>query len=311
MECAKAAAETGAQPGLRPARRRRADDLPEHRRARLHRAAAGAASGRALPSRDGRTQYTDATGLPRTARAHQRLVRAALRPGDRRRRASSSPPARRRRCSWPAWRWSSAATRCCCPTRATRATAISSPPPTACRCCCRPAPPSASSSAPQRSTQAWTQRTRGVLLASPSNPTGTSIDPDEMGRIVEVGARARRLHAGRRDLPRAELRRALRPQRAGTLPRRRRDLDQQLLQVLQHDRLAAGLAGRAAGAGARRSRSWRRTCTSAPSTRGPACGAGLLRARVDRRIRTPARRVPQAPRLRWCRRSTRSACRCR
>ena len=31
---------------------------------------------------------------------------------------------------------------------------------------------------------AWTERTRGVLLASPSNPTGTSIDPDEMGRIA-------------------------------------------------------------------------------------------------------------------------------
>jgi len=31
---------------------------------------------------------------------------------------------------------------------------------------------------------AWSARTRGVLLASPSNPTGTSIDPDEMGRIV-------------------------------------------------------------------------------------------------------------------------------
>jgi aspartate/methionine/tyrosine aminotransferase len=31
---------------------------------------------------------------------------------------------------------------------------------------------------------AWTPRTRGVLLASPSNPTGTSIAPDEMGRIV-------------------------------------------------------------------------------------------------------------------------------
>ncbi len=31
---------------------------------------------------------------------------------------------------------------------------------------------------------AWGERTRGVLLASPSNPTGTSIDPDEMGRIV-------------------------------------------------------------------------------------------------------------------------------
>jgi aspartate/methionine/tyrosine aminotransferase len=31
---------------------------------------------------------------------------------------------------------------------------------------------------------AWSEHTRGVLLASPSNPTGTSIDPDEMGRIV-------------------------------------------------------------------------------------------------------------------------------
>jgi aspartate/methionine/tyrosine aminotransferase len=33
---------------------------------------------------------------------------------------------------------------------------------------------------------AWSERTRGVLLASPSNPTGTSIDPDEMGRIVSA-----------------------------------------------------------------------------------------------------------------------------
>ncbi|MBX3605305.1 MAG: pyridoxal phosphate-dependent aminotransferase [Piscinibacter sp.] len=33
---------------------------------------------------------------------------------------------------------------------------------------------------------AWTARTRGVLLASPSNPTGTSIDPAEMGRIVRA-----------------------------------------------------------------------------------------------------------------------------
>ncbi len=37
---------------------------------------------------------------------------------------------------------------------------------------------------------AWTKRTRGVLLASPSNPTGTSIEAAEMGRIVqEVSAR--------------------------------------------------------------------------------------------------------------------------
>ena len=36
----------------------------------------------------------------------------------------------------------------------------------------------------------WTERTRGVLLASPSNPTGTSIAPDELGRIhAEVANR--------------------------------------------------------------------------------------------------------------------------
>jgi len=33
---------------------------------------------------------------------------------------------------------------------------------------------------------AWGARTRGVLLATPSNPTGTSIDPAEMGRIVDL-----------------------------------------------------------------------------------------------------------------------------
>ena len=32
----------------------------------------------------------------------------------------------------------------------------------------------------------WTERTRGVLLASPSNPTGTSIHPDELRRIHGV-----------------------------------------------------------------------------------------------------------------------------
>ena len=31
----------------------------------------------------------------------------------------------------------------------------------------------------------WSERTQGVLLASPSNPTGTSIEPAEMRRIVE------------------------------------------------------------------------------------------------------------------------------
>jgi aspartate/methionine/tyrosine aminotransferase len=34
--------------------------------------------------------------------------------------------------------------------------------------------------------EAWTPATRGVLLASPSNPTGTSIDPAEMRAIAET-----------------------------------------------------------------------------------------------------------------------------
>jgi aspartate/methionine/tyrosine aminotransferase len=33
-------------------------------------------------------------------------------------------------------------------------------------------------------SQAWGPATRGVLLASPSNPTGTSIDPEEMQRLL-------------------------------------------------------------------------------------------------------------------------------
>ena len=36
---------------------------------------------------------------------------------------------------------------------------------------------------------AWGPQTRGVLLASPSNPTGTSIDPDELRRIHGVVSR--------------------------------------------------------------------------------------------------------------------------
>lgn len=35
---------------------------------------------------------------------------------------------------------------------------------------------------------AWTPQTRGVLLASPSNPTGTSIAPGELQRIAELVA---------------------------------------------------------------------------------------------------------------------------
>ena len=48
-----------------------------------------------------------------------------------------------------------------------------------------PAPPEARYQLSAAAVQAaWSAHTRGVLLASPSNPTGTSIAPDEMGRIV-------------------------------------------------------------------------------------------------------------------------------
>jgi aspartate/methionine/tyrosine aminotransferase len=36
--------------------------------------------------------------------------------------------------------------------------------------------------------RAWTPKTRGVLIASPSNPTGTQVAPEEMRRIAEVVA---------------------------------------------------------------------------------------------------------------------------
>ncbi len=37
----------------------------------------------------------------------------------------------------------------------------------------------------QSVSQAWGSATRGILLASPSNPTGTSIDPGEMHRLLD------------------------------------------------------------------------------------------------------------------------------
>ena len=52
------------QRAVRSCARRPADDLPEHRRARFRRRAAGARGRASAAIRDGRTQYTQATGLP-------------------------------------------------------------------------------------------------------------------------------------------------------------------------------------------------------------------------------------------------------
>ena len=116
---------------------------------------------------------------------------------------------------------------------------------------------SASRSAPESDYQltaelvarAWTPRTRGALIASPSNPTGTTVP---LGRAcAHRGGRrgARRRAHRRRDLSGPFLRRGSRG-RALALSRRylRR---QQLLEVFQHDRLAARVAGRARAARAR------------------------------------------------------------
>ena len=88
----------------------------------------------------------------------------------------------------------------------------------------------------------WTPMTRGVLIASPANPTGTTVERDEMQRIAATVAPSRRAADRRRNLPRPDLRCAT-AQRARIRRRRVRRLE--LLQVLQHDGLAAGLARRA------------------------------------------------------------------
>ena len=61
----------------------------------------------------------------------------------------------------------------------------------------------------------WSPATRGVLLASPSQPHRHLDRARGDGRHRAGRARTRRRHDRRRDLPRAELRRRLRPQRAG------------------------------------------------------------------------------------------------
>ena len=88
----------------------------------------------------------------------------------------------------------------------------------------------------------WTPRTRGALIASPSNPTGTMVERDEMQRIVAAVERLRGAlvvdeiylglsYEGARAVGARAVRRAVR--------------HLELLEVFQHDRLAAGLDRRA------------------------------------------------------------------
>jgi aspartate/methionine/tyrosine aminotransferase len=91
---------------------------------------------------------------------------------------------------------------------------------------------------------------------------------------------------------------------------RRHHQHQQLFQVLRHDRLAPGLDGGAAALVAPIDKLAQNLYICA-STRGAACGAGLLRARLHRRIRTPPRRIPPPPRLHRAGPAGSWACPCR
>ena len=139
----------------------------------------------------------------------------------------------------------------------------------------------------------WTERTVAVMVASPSNPTGTLIAFDELRAHPRGGAPARRRSDRRRDLPRPDLRlhRAQRP-RAGRRPVRH----QQLLQVFLHDRLACRLDG---GAGALHGR--HREAGPEPVHLEPrgvhAGGARRVSAGGARRAGTQPRRLSSAARL--------------
>lgn len=184
MECAKAAQEIAASASCDPARGGRPMIYlnigePDFGAAPLVREAAQ----RAI--RDGRTQYTQATGLPAL---RERIAQWY------RQRFGLQIPARRIVVTAGA----SAALQLACATLFERGDEVLMPDP--CYPCNRHFVAAADASAVLLPTTAhtrfqldatavaaaWGPRTRGVLLATPSNPTGTSIDPDELARIVEI-----------------------------------------------------------------------------------------------------------------------------
>ena len=96
---------------------------------------------------------------------------------------------------------------------------------------------------------AWSTRTRGVLIASPSNPTGTQVPPDELRRIAATCARlGRRLIVDEIYLGLTYDGRAANRAGCGRRTRRRHLRRVELLQVLQHDGVAPGLGHRSRAA---------------------------------------------------------------
>jgi aspartate/methionine/tyrosine aminotransferase len=186
MECAKAAGEIAASALCDPARGGRPMiwlniGEPDFGAAPLVREAAQ----RAI--RDGRTQYTQATGLPalREAIAQWYQQRFGIRVAPRRIVVTAG---------------ASAALQLACAALFEAGDEVLMPDP--CYPCNRHFVAAADAQATllptdastrfqlsaQEVREAWRPHTRGVLLATPSNPTGTSIDPDELARIVGATA---------------------------------------------------------------------------------------------------------------------------
>ncbi len=295
-----------AQPRMRPRAGWRADGVPEYRRARLHRRAVGAGSRRALPARRPHPVHAGhrAAGA---ARAHRRLVRHAL----RRRGGSGAHRRHGGRIGGPAAGLPGTV-------RGRRRSA---------------------DARPQLPLQPAFRRGRGRHAAAVAGPGrrafparrrlgGRALDAGDARRAAGVAqqphrhldrargngrhragrARPRRGHDRRRDLSRPELRRRLRPQRAGA--GRRHHLHQQLQQVFRHDRLAAGLDGAAAAAGGRGGEAGPEPL-HLRQLAGPARRPGLFRAGLAGRVRAPPRRVPPPARLHRAGAGKAWACRCR
>jgi aspartate/methionine/tyrosine aminotransferase len=184
MECAKAAHEIAASALCDPARGGRPMIYlnigePDFGAAPLVREAAQ----RAI--RDGRTHYTQATGLPalREQIAHWYERRFGVRVSSRRIVVTAG---------------ASAALQLACAVLFEAGDDVLMPDP--CYPCNRHFVAAADARAVLLPTDAgtrfqldasavaaaWGAHTRGVLLATPSNPTGTSIDPDELARIAEL-----------------------------------------------------------------------------------------------------------------------------
>ena len=125
----------------------------------------------------------------------------------------------------------------------------------------------------------------GLIVASPSNPTGTMVTRAELKALADWCHGAWRAADLRRDLSRHRLRgrRGL-----GGRGLRTRDRGQQLLEVLLDDRLARRLAGRAAGAGA---------ADRAADPELLHLGADAQPARRARRLRLPRRARRPCPPL--------------